>query len=531
MQRSRVPGRWRAAATAALLALACAAVRGADAAAQALDLPVKEYVLPNGLKLLVLPRTHVPQVVCRITYRVGSVNERPGITGISHILEHMMFKGTEKIGVTDAGKDRDLMTRIEALMARIRPLQAALAPEDLAACRAYEKDKRGAPPAAWPRYEELNSAMAEFAQLRQAQDANLIPEELWEVYRKAGGTDLNAATGNDATNYYVKLPAGMEELFFWLESDRMASAVFRQFYPEIGVIREERRQRVEDAPTGRFNEQLNALFFEASPYRWPVIGYDEDIARVTPADLAAYFDIYYRPNNAHVTIVGDVDPDACARLAEKYFGRIGRGKDVPAPPLASPRQVGVSRLEAEARAPDRVVVYYHTPPEGHPDSLALDCAAETLNGPTGRLHRALVLRDKLAVRVMAFNMTRKYGGLFGVIALAAPGADLGKLEAAVLAEAASLGERPPDDAELARAKIGFEAQFVKQLETLMGTASLLADGEAATSWRDVTTYLTRLSGITAQHVADNAKKYLGPVRTVGVLRRAADAARPATPQN
>ncbi len=530
MQGTGVSPARRAATAAVILTSIGRFLCAGDAAAPALDLPIREFMLPNGLKLIVLARHHVPQVVCRITYRVGSANERPGITGISHILEHMMFKGTEKIGVTDAGMDRELMARIEELMARIRPLQAALGPDDVAACRAYEKDKGPTPPPAWAAYRELDALVAQFAALRKDQEANLIPEELWEIYRRAGGTELNAATGSDATNYYVKLPAGMEELFFWLESDRMASAVFRQFYPEIGVIREERRQRIEDAPAGRFNEQLTAIFFEAHPYRWPIIGYDEDIARITLRDLEEYFGIYYRPNNAHVTIVGDVDPIKCARLAAKYFGRIPCGPDVPAPPICNPRQSGVRRLDAEAPASDRVVIYYHTPPEGQPDSLALDCAAEMLNGPTGRLHKTLVLRDKLAVRVMAGNYTRKYGGFLAITALVAPGREPAAVEAALRAEIAGLAERPPDDAELARAKIQFEAHFVKQLETLMGTASLIADGEAITSWRELATYLPRLARVTAADVAGCAKKYLGAECTVGVLKRKAAARPPAAPK-
>lgn len=513
-----------AAAAAAALVCLGAAVPAGDNSAEALDFPVKEYVLPNGLKLLVLPRRHVPQVVCRLTYRVGSADERPGITGISHILEHMMFKGTRVIGVKDAEKDRGLMEKIETLAREIASAQAALGEQDLAACRAHEQKPEGAPPPAWEKYRAFAALKERFDALRKEQDGNLVPEELWELYRKAGGTELNAGTGYDSTNYYVKLPAGMEELFFWLESDRMANAVFRQFYPEIGVIREERRQRVEDAPAGRFMEQLNALFFEANPYRRPIIGYDEDIARVTPHDLAEHFGVYYRPNNAHLTIVGDVEPDRCFALAVKYFGRVARGPDVPSPPICNPRGAGETRLRAEAPAPDRVVVYYHTPPEGHPDSLVMDCAAEVLNGSAGRLHKALVLEDKLAVRVMAYNFTRRYGGLFGLVALAAPGADLAKVEAALIAQAEGLAKDPPETAELARAKIRFEAHFVRRLGTLMGTAALIADGEATTSWRDVATYLPRLRRVTAEDVAGGVRKYLGAVRTIGVLTRTTNAA-------
>ena len=304
----------------------------------------------------------------------------------------------------------------------------------------------------------------------------------------------------------------------------VAEGLDRRYQPRFDLLRRLAGALLHHVHQPVFAERLTALFFGAHPYRWPVIGYDEDIARVTPRDLAEHYGTYYRPNNAHVTIVGDVDPAACIALAAKYFGRIPRGPDAPPPPICNPRGVGETRLRAAAPAPDRVIVYYPTPPEGHPDSLVMDCAAEVLNGSAGRLHKTLVLEAKLAVRVMAYNYTRRHAGLFGLTAIAAPGADLAKLEAALLAQADDLTKNPPDAAELARAKIRYEAHFAKQLETLMGTAELIADGEAATSWRDVATYLPRLSRVTAEDIAGGARKYLGSERTIGVLTRATNAA-------
>ena len=499
-----------------IAAMLTAALPAADVA-----LPVQEYRLENGLTLLVLPRRHVPQVVCRITYRVGSVHERSGITGISHVLEHMMFKGTARIGVVDADRDAALMAGIDALVAEYRRRADAMPREALDACRRYEETPQGDPPEAWRAYEEMRAVFERLKAARAQQDENLKPEELWELYRAAGGTEINAGTGHDATSYFLKLPAGMEELFFWLESDRMEHAVFRQFEPERDVIIEERRQRIDDAPGGRFNERLNGIFFEAHPYRWSIIGYEDDIRRVTREDLERHYRTYYRPRHAFITIVGDVEPARCLELTRRYFGSLHSGPDVPAPAIGLPEDLGEKRLEAEAPAPDRVLFYHHTPPEGHPDSLPLDVAAEILSGASGRLHRRLVLEERAAVRTGAWNWTRRYAGVFMTYALAAPDADLKRIETLLDEALASLATAPPDDEEIQRAVLGFEAQFVKQLETLMGTSELIAHAHTVTSWRDIETYLLRLRRVTREDIVGAVRKHLSGARTVGVLRRAA----------
>ncbi len=486
---------------------------------QALHLPVEEYVLENGLKLLVLPRHEVPQVACRITFRVGSVNERAGTTGLSHFLEHMMFKGTSRIGVKDMARDRELMTQLDAIVDQIKALRSRLSVADLTACRTYLGNPVGSHPKGWETYRKVRAASERMEALRTKQDKNLVSEELWNLYQRAGGTDLNAETGHDWTGYRVKLPAGMEELFFWLEADRMENAVFRQFYPEKEVILDERNQTTEGTPAGRFFERLTGVFHEAHPYRYPIVGYEADIRRITREDLYRHYRTYYRPNNAIVTIVGDVDPASVRQLADRYFGGMAPGPPVQLPDTCEGGDLGVKRLEAEAHAADQVVIFFHTPPEGHPDSLSLDVAAGVLTGASGRLNRRLVLGEKVAVLVVAWNYTRTYAGEFGLYAVAAPGADLKTIEELLLEEIENLRRTPPSDEELARGKLTIEARFVRRLETLTGTASLLAGAEAVTSWRDLVTYIPRLQAVTPEKVVDAVTMYLGDVRTVGVLRR------------
>src|SRR6185436_16477983 len=179
-----------------------------------------------------------------IFYVTGSVHEHPGNTGIAHLLEHMLFKGTKRVGVKDAAKDAVLLKQIDEVMAKVRGAAFADAADSLKLARKYD------------------SLLAEERKL-------LIKYELWEAYEKAGGTDLNAFTADLMTAYFVTLPKNKVELFLWLEADRMQNAVLREFYSEHQVVQEERRMRVEDSPTGRYWESLIGVYYEAHPYRLP----------------------------------------------------------------------------------------------------------------------------------------------------------------------------------------------------------------------------------------------------------------------
>ena len=221
-------------------------------------------------------------MAARIFYVTGSVHEHPGNTGIAHLLEHMLFKGTKKVGVTDAGKDSVILGQIDEVMAKMRRLP----PSDTAGRKGLKRT-----------YDSLLAAEREL----------LIKYELWEAYEKAGGTGLNAFTSDLMTAYFVTLPKNRLELFLWLESDRMQNAVLREFYPERDVVMEERRMRVEDSPTGRYWESLMGVFYEAHPFRFPTIGYPSDIRNLTKQQAEEHYHAYYKPNNAILVLAGDID--------------------------------------------------------------------------------------------------------------------------------------------------------------------------------------------------------------------------------
>jgi predicted Zn-dependent peptidase len=236
---------------------------------QSLTSQVIEKILPNGLKVLMVKRPQAPLVRCILAYRVGSVNERPGITGISHFHEHMMFKGTYSMGIKPGTLEKDMEydRQIDALMDQVVEEESKIKDRDAAKIVALKK---------------------QISDLITKQKAETIAsEEIWGAYQQAGGTGINASTGNEMTQYYVTLPKNKLELYLALEADRLANPVFREFYSERDVITEERRMS-ENQPGSFFDEQLNATFYAASPYGWDVVGWMSDISRVTKKEMTDY---------------------------------------------------------------------------------------------------------------------------------------------------------------------------------------------------------------------------------------------------
>jgi len=282
-----------------LIVLLAVAASPPRAGAQDLRLTdqVIERVLDNGLTVLMVVRPETPLIRCILAYRVGSVNERPGITGISHFHEHMMFKGSYTIGVKPGMLERDLdiIRQIDEIMEQIIEEESKVRNRD---------------------DEKIIEWKAQVSELINRQrEETIIGEELWGAYQEAGGTGINASTGQEMTQYYVTLPKNKIELFLALEADRMANPVFREFYAERDVIMEERRMS-ENRPGFFFREQLQATFYGASPYSWSVLGWMSDIQSTTRQDMIEYRDLYYRPDNATLVMAGDIDVEN-ARLIYK----------------------------------------------------------------------------------------------------------------------------------------------------------------------------------------------------------------------
>jgi predicted Zn-dependent peptidase len=466
-------------------------------------------VLPNGLTVLLYPSKQAPTVACRLFYVTGSVHERPGNTGIAHLLEHMLFKGTRKTGTKDSIADARLEVRIDAVMDSLDRL-ATIAVRDSAAVAA--------------RAARVQTLRATYDSLIVAQRALMVPYELWEAYEKAGGTGLNAFTSDLMTAYIVTLPRNRVELFLWLEADRMQNAVLREFYPERDVVGEERRMRVEDRPTGRYWESLQGLFYEAHPYRLPTIGYPSDIRHLTRRQAQEHYHAFYKPNNAILVLAGDTA--TALRDIERYFGNIPRGEEFPPVVTAEPVPAGEKRLTVRrADAAPRLDLMFHTPgfPQAGPyeDLAALDILEGVLSGKSGRLHKRLVTETKLAVSASAGNGVDAYTSVFHV-AIGLDGTpDLAKVEAAVWDVLEALGRDTISARELQRARNLVAARSVRSVEDLEELATELAYWEMRAGpggWREINRFPEAVQAVTAEQVRAAAAKYFQrDAATVGVI--------------
>jgi len=503
---------------------ACASAQESPPAAQdgfSVNLPVEEFFLDNGMKVLVVERPHVPRVFCALYWKVGSVNERPGTTGFSHFFEHMMFKGTKKLGTTDWKKDAEYNDAIEKLMGDVRALKL----KGLEAMRRGEPMSDAAAKAATniakadeTRWAEL---MKQFEELKEAQQKITVGEHISKLFDSNGGTDSNASTFYDWTRYFVELPASKVELFFWLESETFLGPVWREFYTEREAVKEERRLRTDSTPTGLINQQFSALFWQAHPYSWPVIGWMSDIDQYTVAEAQRYYDTHYQPANCTAIFVGDVDKAQIREMSKRYFGRL-KNRDVKPDPIVTqePAQLAPQRMEAEADAQPSVLTRWHAPSSVHADTAPLDLLMMILDGRTGRMWRSLVDDKKLALNAGASYWAFKYGGMLNLSASPRDPKQFGELEAAIAAVVKDVQDGGVTDRELQKVKNQSLANLVRELDTNQGIADQLGWYDVARDWRDVTGYLKAVEKVNADDVKRVASQYLTPTgRNVLVIRR------------
>ncbi len=470
------------------------------------DIQATHRVLPNGLTVILYPSSQAPTVACRLFYVTGSVHERPGNTGIAHLLEHMLFKGTRKTGTRDAVADARLDARIAAVMDTLDALRAAPVADSAGLARRQ-------------RLRETHDSL--LARQREL----MIPYELWEAYEKAGGTGLNAFTSDLMTAYIVTLPRERVELFLWLEADRMQNAVLREFYPERDVVAEERRMRVEDRPTGRYWESLIGVFYEAHPYRLPTIGYPSDIRHLTRRQAEEHYRKYYKPNNAILVLAGDLDTTATLRDIERYFGSIPRGEEFPPVVTEEPAPAGEKRLTVRrADAAPRLDLLFHTPGFAHEDLFALDVLEGVLSGKSGRLHKKLVTGLKLATSAAAGNGVDRYTSSFHVAVGLDGRPDIAKVEAAVWEVLEELAREPVTARELQRARNQVAARTVRSMENMEQLATELAYWEMRAAaygpggWAHVNAFPAAVQAVTAEQVQAVAAKYFRrDAVTVGVI--------------
>ncbi len=412
---------------------------------------VQERTLDNGLKVLVKPDHRAPILTSQVWYKIGSSYEYGGITGVSHVLEHMMFQGTE----------------------------------------------------------------------------NLAPGEFSRIVAENGGEE-NAFTGRDFTAYYQNLAKDRLEVSFKLESERMRHLALAQkeFVKELEVVKEERRTRTDDNPQSLTYERFNAVAFDASPYRNPVIGWPSDIAQLQLADLRDWYRLWYAPNNAILVVAGDVEPEQVFALAEQYFGPLAAEEIRPPKTRVEPEQRGEKRLRVKAPAKEPYLLMgYKTPSIADAaeswEPYALEILSSILDGgDSSRFARSLVRGDQIASSAGAsYSAFRRLSGLFLLDGVPAKGRGIDELEAALRAQIEQVRTEPVSDAELERVRNQVVAAKVYEKDSLFYQAMLLGQLETiGLDWRLADTYVDALAAVTPEQIQAVANKYLTTDRlTVAVL--------------
>ena len=404
---------------------------------------VHEYRLANGLKILVKEDHRTPVVVSQIWYKVGSSYEHNGITGVSHTLEHMMFKGTNKIP--------------------------------------------------------------------KGQFSRIIAEN--------GGRE-NAFTGRDYTAYFQQLEKSRLPVCFKLEADRMRNLILdkNEFEKEREVVLEERRMRTDDKPRSKVYELFLSMAYASSSYRYPVIGWPDDIKELSIADHRGWYNKWYYPNNATLVVVGDVDPDEVFNLAKKSFGQL-KAEQIPIIKTRSEvEQFGTKRMELSlpAKLPYLLMGYkvpvLNSLAEGQEwEAYALEVLAGILDGgDSARLASRLVRGQQNVVSAGAgYDITARLPSLFLLDATPSTGHTLAEIETALRKQIRLLQQSLVTSKELKRVKAQVIASEVFERDSVFYQAMQLGTLETVgLGWRVGELYVANIKAVTAQQIQQVAKKYL-----------------------
>lgn len=477
------------------------ALAAATAAAQSLaefEKTVTQFKLANGMQFIVVERREVPIVAFHLYMDVGGADENVGQTGVAHLFEHLAFKGTSVVGTRDWAKEQEVLAQLVRVGDALVGAEAREKPDAVAVAALRE---------------ELAALTKRHAEL-------VVDDAFTDLLAREGASGLNATTDKDVTSYFVSLPANRLERWALLESSRLAAPVLRGFYTERDVVMEERRMRVDSEPGGALYEELNAVAFSLSPYRWTTLGTMNDLRRLTVADAMAFFRRHYVPASAVGALVGDFEVETAKRVVERTFGEIpAREATQGALPL-DPEPRADRRTVLTFDAHPRLFVAFPKPTLPHADDYVFDVIQTLLaQGRSARLYRALVTDKRLAVSVGASTGPgARLPNLFVVSAMTQGPHTIAEVESAIDAELDRLRREPVSDAELHRVRTQLAADLARQIATNAGLAATLSYFEAvAGDWRYAADHARRIEAVTAADVMRVARQYFAPGRRVTAL--------------
>ncbi len=461
---------------------------------------VKEYVISNGMKFIVLERHEAPVVSFHVYADVGSANETYGITGISHLLEHMAFKGSTTVGTKDLSSELAIYEELDQIYDRLN----------------LEKKKVD------PDHELISELEKQFEALRAKTKEYIVNNEFIDMFRQAGDANINAYTSNDATQYINSLPSNKVEFWMAMTSDRFMNPIFREFYKEKDVVMEERRLSVETQPNGKLIEDFLATAFKAHPYHHSVVGHMSDVEGITRRDVESYFKKYYSPSNLTVAIVGDVSAGKIFQMAETYFGRIPIEPRPEPIRTVEPEQWGERHVVVEAQSQPILIVGYHRPSATHEDDTALEAIANIVGqGRTSRLYETLVKGKKIAVQTGSFNgfPGNKYPNLIAFYAVTSPGHTSDECLKLMDIEIEKIRNETITDDELTKFKRTMKKNILDEMKPNAQMAALLTYNEVVQGdWAELFDAIDDIEKLSPETIKQAANTYLiKKNRTIGEI--------------
>jgi zinc protease len=350
-----------------------------------------------------------------------------------------------------------------------------------------------------------------------------VPVGTFDQLLESAGANNNGSTTEDRTNYYEVLPSNALALALWLDADRMGFLLPTMDLAKVDlqrdVVKNERRQRVDNVPYGRADEIiLAALYPKTHPYSWPVIGSMSDLSAASLTDVQNFFKTYYAPNNATLTIAGDFDPATVKKLVAQYFGSIPRGPEVKrrltVPSVTIPRDTFLV-LEDKVQLP-RVFYTWHSVKGFSKDDAALDILAQIIaNDKNSRLYKKLVYDLQIAQNVGAFQDGSRLDGKFQIDITPKPGQKVADIDRIVQTEIANVINTGVAPRELQRAQNLYKASFLNRLASVLGKAEVLNSYNYFIGNPDyVQQDAARYERVTAADVQRVAKTYLGRPKIV-----------------